>query len=277
MISRSQLAHARDDDVLGLGVGGDDEGRVLLGQAVEGDRELVDLGAAVGDDRHGEDGGGELDGFEDDRVVLDAQRVAGHGVGEADDGADLARVERLDDLAAVGVHADDAADPLLLVLGRVEDVGAGLEGAGVDADEDELADVLVGHDLEGEGGEAAVVLGDAFDLRAFEALAADRREVDGAGQVVDDGVEEAADADVADGAAAEDGADEVGVGGLADGRAQPWSTVISLVVAELLEQMLVDLADPFDEVAAPAVGVRRGAWPGSAPRERPCRRPPPGR
>ena len=47
-----------------------------------------------------------------------AERVAGGGVLEADGGDDVAREHRLLVLAVVGVHLEDAADALLLVLGR---------------------------------------------------------------------------------------------------------------------------------------------------------------
>jgi hypothetical protein len=45
---------------------------------------------------------------------------------------DVARQHFLDLLPLVGVHLQQAADPLLLVLGRVVDVAAGLELARID-------------------------------------------------------------------------------------------------------------------------------------------------
>ena len=99
-------------------------------------------------------GSGNVIDLEHDRVVRVAQRVAGEGVLEADDGGDVARVDLVDLLAVVGVHLEDAADALLLALGRVEHVGAGLERAGVDPEERELADERIGGDLEGEGAES---------------------------------------------------------------------------------------------------------------------------
>ncbi len=65
-------------------------------------------------------GSGNVERLEDDRVVVVAERVAGDGVLEADDGDDVAGVDDVDLLAVVGVHLQDAADPLLAVLGRVE-------------------------------------------------------------------------------------------------------------------------------------------------------------
>src|SRR5207245_10362904 len=51
------------------------------------------------------------------------------------------------------------ADPLLLVLGRVVNRGAGRQLSRVDAQEHELADVLIVHDLEGERRKRLVVGG----------------------------------------------------------------------------------------------------------------------
>ena len=53
-----------------------------------------------------------------------ADRVAGGGVLQADDGHDVARERGLLVLAVVRVHLQDAADALLAVLRGVHDVGA---------------------------------------------------------------------------------------------------------------------------------------------------------
>ena len=137
----------------GLRVGLDPEGRVLLGQALQGERELVLVGLRLRLDLDLDDRLGEGHRLEDDRVVRVGQGVAGEGVLEADRGGDVAGVDDVDLLAVVGVHLEDAADPLALVLDRVVDVRAGLERARVDPEEGELADERVGGDLEGEGAE----------------------------------------------------------------------------------------------------------------------------
>ena len=85
-----------------------------------------------------------------------AQRVAGGRLLEAEAGDDVAGVRDVDVLALVRVHAQDAADALLAVLGRVVDLRALLELARVDAEVGELA-VRVGDDLERERGERLVL------------------------------------------------------------------------------------------------------------------------
>src|SRR5947207_3264214 len=111
---------------------------------------LLLVGARLRLDGDGDDRLRERHRLEHDRLVGVAERVPGGRVLEPDGGRDVAGRDGLDLLALVGVHAQQAADALLPVLRRVEDAAGGAEGAGVHAQEDELADVLVVHDLEGQ-------------------------------------------------------------------------------------------------------------------------------
>ncbi len=76
---------------------------------------------------------------------------------EPDGRGDLACADVVALLAVVRVHLEDAPDPLGLAVRRVEHAVAGLDLAGVDAEVGELADVRVGHDLEGERRERRVL------------------------------------------------------------------------------------------------------------------------
>ena len=106
-----ELAHARDDGLAGLLVGVDPEGRVLLGQGLEGLGQLVLVVLGLGLDGHVDDRLGELERLEDDGVVRVAQGVAGGGLLEADGGDDVAGEGGVLVLAVVGVHLEDAARP----------------------------------------------------------------------------------------------------------------------------------------------------------------------
>ena len=121
-----QLAHAGDARLARLLVAADAEGRVLLAEALEGERHLVLVGLRLRLDGELDHRLGEGDRLEDDRLRLVAERVAGEGGLEADGRGDVAGADRLDLLAVVGVQLDQAPDPLLLALGRVVDVRAGL-------------------------------------------------------------------------------------------------------------------------------------------------------
>ena len=91
-----QLAHAGDDGLAGLLVGADLEGRVLLGERVEGLGHLVLVDLGLGLDGDVDDRLGELERLEHDRVRRVAERVAGLGVLEADAGDDVAGVDGVD-------------------------------------------------------------------------------------------------------------------------------------------------------------------------------------
>src|SRR4029079_520244 len=114
-----QLAHAGDLGLAGLLVGGDLEGRVLLGQAAQGDRHLLLVGLGLGLDRDLDDGLGEGDGLELDRRVGGGQRVAGDDLLDADARGDVARVDLVDLDPLVAVHLGDAAARLRLARGGV--------------------------------------------------------------------------------------------------------------------------------------------------------------
>ena len=257
----------------------DAEGRVLLGQREQGLGQLVLVGLGLGLHGHVDHGLGEGERLEDDLVVGVAQGVAGGGLLEADGGHDVAGEHGVEVLAGVGVHLEDAADPLLAVLGRVDHARALGQGARVDPQVGELADVGVGHDLEGQGRERGRVVGRALDLDAL--LAGDgahgRRDVERARQVVDDGVEHGLDALVLEGGAAQDRHGVVAEGHRAQGAGEVLGEDL-LVAQVLLHDDVVVVGDHVDELGVGGLGRRPAGCPGSAPRSspRPCRRPTPG-
>ena len=145
-----QLTHAADDGLVRFRVRVDLERRVFLHELRERDAHLflVDLGLRL--DGDGDDRLRERHRLEDDRLVPVADRVAGGDAAQTDGGADVARPHFLDLFALVRVHLQQAADALGVALGRVEHGGARLDVTGVDAEERQLADERVGHDLEDE-------------------------------------------------------------------------------------------------------------------------------
>lgn len=186
-----QLAHAGDDGLAGLVVGRHREGRVLLGELSQSQGHLVLLGLGLGLDGNVDNGLGELDLLEDDLLALGAQGVTGGGVLEADASDDVAggSVVTVDTLG--GVHLEDAAEALALTVGSVDHVGAGLSTTGVNADVGKLTDERVGHDLEDQAGEGLVEVRMTLDLLAGVRIGTgDGLDVERAGQVVDDSVEQ---------------------------------------------------------------------------------------
>ena len=134
------------------------ERRIFFGQLLQRDRELVLIGLRLRLDRDVDDGIRELHRLEDDRRIFHRHRVAGARVLESDCRGDVAGVNFLDLFTLVGVHLKQAADALALVLGRVVNVRAGLQNAGIDAEERQLTDERIGRDLEREAGKRRVVV-----------------------------------------------------------------------------------------------------------------------
>jgi hypothetical protein len=166
-----ELAHAGDDSLAGLRVAPDPEGRVLFLQLLQRGGQLVLVGLGLGLDGDVDDRIGELHRLEDDRLVLVGQGVAGAGVLEADGRGNVAGEHFLDLVPLVGVHLQQPADPLPLVLGAVVDVAPALERAGVHPEEGEPADIRVGRHLERERREGLAVRGAALDVGVVVAAA----------------------------------------------------------------------------------------------------------
>ena len=197
-----QLAHPGDERLPRLVVGAHPEGRVLLGQALQARAELVLVGLRLGLDGDRDHRLREGHRLEHDRRRVDRERVAGRRLLEADAGRDLAGADLLALLAVVRVHLEDAPDPLGLARRRVEDAVAGLDLAGVDAEVRQLADVRVGHDLEGERRERLVERRPARELVLGARVdPVHRRDVERARQVVDHRVEQRLHALVLEGGA----------------------------------------------------------------------------
>ncbi|MCY1272303.1 hypothetical protein D9M70_208790 [compost metagenome] len=199
-----QLAHAGDDGLAGFLVGLDAERRVFLGQLAQGDAHLFLVGLGLRLHRHRDHRVGEVHAFEDDRLVDGAQGVAGGDVLHADQRGDVTGAHFLDLGAVVGMHLHHAADALLLALHRVEHGIAGVQHAGVDADEGQGADEGVGGDLEGQRGEGFAVVGVAFVLllRVIRVGAADGGNLGGCREQFDHRVQHQRHALVLEGRAA---------------------------------------------------------------------------
>ena len=128
-----------------------------------------------------------------------------------------------------------------------------MNATGIDADVDEFADVLVGHDFEGECGKTRV-FARAFFLRAVRLRADDWRNVQRGGEVIDDGVQQSLDAFVTEGGAAEDGADGLRMRRLADGF-DDFNLFDWFVRAIFVKQFFILFGDAFDKVFTPWGGV----------------------
>ena len=154
------------------------------------------------------------------------------------------------------MHLDESPDPLLLALGSVESVGAGLQHTGVDADERQGSDERIGHDLEGQGGECLVVgrLPQQLDLRVVDVRSLDVLDVRRGWQVVDHGVKERLDSLVLEGGSAAHRHEHSLEGSLPD---EPPDLLLArdLTLEIHHHGLVVHLAGGLDELLAPLLGL----------------------
>src|SRR4029077_7325512 len=135
-----QLAHAGNQGLPGTWFGGHGERGIFRRKPLHGHAQLVLVSLGLGLDGHGNDRRREVDGFENDLLLLVAERVAGVYALEAHAGADIAGVDFFDFLPLVGVHLQQAADAFARALWRIVDVTAGFQDAGIDADVGDMPD-----------------------------------------------------------------------------------------------------------------------------------------
>ena len=184
------------------------------------------------------------------------QRVTGGGVLQADHRVDVAGRGRLDRVLLVGVHLEQLAQPLLLALGGVDDLRAGVDLARVHPDVGQLAEERVRGDLERQRRERLVGRRLADDLLVLLAggMADGRRHVQRRRQVVDDRVEHGLHALVLERAAAQHRVD-LGVDGQLADRALDLLDRQLLAAEVLLQQRLVGLGDRLEQLGAVLVGL----------------------
>ncbi len=130
----------------------------------------------------------EFHALERDHRIRIAQRFAGGDLRQTDGGGDVTGTHFINLFAVVGVHLHQAADALLLALDRVVDRVARLHHARVDADEGQLADVLVGHQLERQRRKLLAVVSLTRIRLLLLVRATHGRDVDRRRQVLDNGV-----------------------------------------------------------------------------------------
>ena len=152
-----KLTHAGDDRLAGLFIGVGFERGILFGELGKRDAHLFLTGLRLRLDRHADDRLGEDHVLENDGMLFVAERITGRGILQADGRGDIAGIHNGQILSVVRVHEQNSAHPLALILVGVEDGLACFQRTGIHAEERQLANVGIRHDLEGQGGERRVV------------------------------------------------------------------------------------------------------------------------
>ena len=124
-------------------------------------------------------------------MVLVAQRVARGDVLNSNDGRDIARVTGFDVLAFVRLDLDQARNAFALVRSRIVNCVAFAERAGINAEENKLADKRIAPQFECERTERRVVVGRRLHRFVRVGLHAfGRRNIERARQIIDHGIDQ---------------------------------------------------------------------------------------
>ena len=250
-----ELAHAGDEELLRLGIVVVMQRRVLLSHAVQRRGDLVLVAAALGLDGEGDGGLGKGDGGQDDGLAFIAERVARQGVLELGDHADLPGAERLHGLLGLAHEMAEMPDALLPPARGVEHLAVRLEGAGVDAEEGQLAHVRIRDGLEDDRGERRLGVPGARDGLLRSGIGAlHRAQVGGRGKLLDDEVHEGLDAQALGGGGGEDGHEGSRSDGLAE-RSEHLLLADAALLEVLGEEVVVRFRHRLDELLPPRLRV----------------------
>ena len=110
----------------GLLIGMCAERRIFLGEFRQRLTQLALSGLCLRLNRQLYDRFREFHALKNHRMLFRADRVAGCRELEPDRRGDVTAVDLLELRSLVRVHLKDASDPLLLVLGRVQNIGSGI-------------------------------------------------------------------------------------------------------------------------------------------------------
>ncbi len=251
-----QFAHPGKNGLPGIGVRIHAQRWIFLNQLLNRQPQLFLVGLGLRLDGKLDHRLGEVDGFEQDGMLLIAHGVAGDYVLQAHRGADIARQHFLDLFALVGVHLHQTPHAFLAVLGDVEDELARAQLARVHANERELPDKGIGHDLKDQRGERRVVFGRTRfgNVRMANLGALNRLYIHRRRQVIHHGVEQVLNALVLKRGSADHREDLLRDGRLAD-PAHDLFLGNRRAFDELLEQVVVGFGYRFDHLFAVCLGL----------------------
>ena len=246
-----QFAHTCQYGLARIFIGVHEQRRILLDQLGQGLIQLVDVCCNFGFDGDVHHRLGELDVLEHQRFVFDTKRIARADELESDGGTDVASRNLFQGQLFVGMHLNDLGDAFALARRHVQHHLASFQRSGIDAEETKTTDEGIRGDLERQGAERLLGVGLAdfllFGLRIDTLHVVD---VQGAGQVVDDGVKQGLHALVLERRAAHHGANAKVKRSLADLRDEFGFGDAVGVFHILLKQHFVVFDGPLDESGA---------------------------
>ena len=185
-----QFAHAADDGLSGIRIGRNLKRRVFHCQTGQSQAHFFNVGLGFRFNRQFNNRIRKFHVFQNDRISLVAQSVTGGSILQTGQSDNIAGIGLFEILTLVGMHQQHAADTFLFVFDRVVDIGTGLHGARIDADESQRTDERVVHDLKSQSRQRFFVIGvtnDHFIAAGFNPFG--RRNVERRRQIVDNRVQ----------------------------------------------------------------------------------------
>ena len=191
-----EFTHAGDNGLAGFFVGLNAEGGVFFGEFLKAYAELVEVFLGFGLNGDADHRFGEVHGFEHDGRIFGTEGVAGADILETYACADIAAADHFLGILLVGMHLEQTRDTFLLARTAVENVRAGVDVAGVHAEEAQAAYIGVGCNLERQSAHGCVGAGFAGDylVGVVDCVAFDGAGINGAWEVCADSVEQALNA-----------------------------------------------------------------------------------
>ena len=181
-------------------------------------------------------------------MLLIAQGITSGGVLQTNSSGDIASVADVDILTVVCMHLQDTADTLVLILNRVVNSGASLNGTRVHAEEAQLTDIRVSHNLECQCRERLIIGRSAiFFLASLRVGALDGRNVGRSGHIINDCIQQFLNATVLVRRAADNRNDLVGNSSLTQSSLD-FSLGQLFAFQVLHHQLFVGLSNSFDQL-----------------------------
>ena len=249
-----KFAHTGNDGLTGFFIGVGAESRVFFCEFRKSNAHLFLTGLGFGFNGNADNRFREHHGFQNDRMIFVAERIAGGGIFGRSNGRDIARINFVDIGSFVCMHLQNTAETFMLVFRRVINVRTFHNDTRIYAEEAKLSDERVGHDLECQRGERRFVGRRAFVLfLGFGVYTLDSGNVERRRHIVDNRVEQFLHALILIGSAADNRNDLVGDNGLAKSGFQ-FGNRQFLTVAILFKQFFVGFGNRLNHLASVLFG-----------------------
>ena len=175
------LPHARKDDLFGLGIPIQANGRVFFHKTAQRGKDLVLFSLIFGFNGIRNDRGGRRGKRKEDRVFLVCQGIPGHGFFQFSHGQDISRITGGDRFLCLPFQGKQLSEPFLYPFVDIIETGIGRNFAGKNPEDGQPAGIGIGQGLKSQGGERGLygrfffLLGLGFGILTYSGPPIQRR------------------------------------------------------------------------------------------------------